>query len=74
MGRIEEQRVGMKYIYLLVTDDEYEHIIDFDTRPTMLAKRHGVNVNAVTTGAWHAEHDGRKSRWRRVWTAEEDQL
>lgn len=55
-----------KYIYLMVTQDKYEHIIDLDIAPSLLARRHGVNVNAVTTGAWHAENGGRKSKWRRV--------
>lgn len=55
-----------RYIYIKVTQDKYEHIVDLDVAPSLLAKRHGVTTNTVTTGAWHAENDGRKSKWRRV--------
>ena len=55
-----------RYIYMLVTQDEYELPLDIDTSPTKLGKRHGSTGKAVRAGAYYTERGQRKSMWRRV--------
>ena len=55
-----------KYIYMLVTQDEYELPLDFAETARELAARQGTTYNTVQSGAWYAEKEGRKSKWRRV--------
>lgn len=43
-------------IYMRVTQDKYQIPIDFDTSPTELAKRLGVNVNGVLANIWRQKH------------------
>lgn len=41
---MDAQRRIMK-LYLVLTADKYEHIIDFDTNPKKLAERLGITVD-----------------------------
>ena len=55
-----------RYVYMLVTQDEYELPLDFADTAKELARRHGVSYLTVQSGAWYASKEGRKSKWRKV--------
>lgn len=55
-----------KTIWIKVSNDEYENILEMGDSAEELARRCGVSVNAVRSGASHYKHDGVKSRFRMV--------
>lgn len=65
-GRPKQEKRGTDYIWMFVTDDQYEFPIYIEESITDLAQKIGASEDAIRSAVCHAERKGRKSQYRRV--------
>lgn len=58
--------MDVETLYLVVTNDEYEFILDSDTNVTALAKRWGVKTSTIYKTVQRSEQGLIKGEYRRV--------
>lgn len=65
-GRPKTEKRGTDYIWMYVTDDQFEFPIYIEESVTDLAERLGKTEMVIRTAVSHSERKGRKSQYRRV--------
>ena len=65
-GRPKKEKHGTDFLWMVVTEDEYEFPIFIEDSVTDLARRIGKSEMAIRTAISHSERKGRKSQYRRV--------
>ena len=65
-GRPVKEKRGTEFLWMVVSDDEYEFPIFIEDNLTDLARRVGKTEAAIRTAICHAEKKDGKSRYRRV--------
>lgn len=66
IGRPKQTKRGTDFLWMVVSDDEYEFPIFIEDNLTDLARRVGKTEAAIRTAICHAEKKDGKSRYRRV--------
>lgn len=61
----------MKYVWIKVTHDKYEHIVAMGDTPYELAKECGVTYNAICSAISHAKKRHNNSIYKKVVIDEE---